>query len=71
MADELDRKYPTDEEGKLLRRVWIEALTGDEDKARKIGQDLSDRFPTYPWSRNITGTIDSLLRQRAEHAEKP
>lgn len=50
IVEELNRKYPKDEEAALYRRVIAVAETESLEKARKVAASLAERFPKGTYS---------------------
>ncbi len=70
IVEEVDRKYPDDEEGILFRRLVVTGLTESLDKAREQAAALRERFPDGQYLRHLDSVLRQLERNNASENTK-
>ncbi len=60
LAEELDKKYPDDEESKLYREVWVAKVKGAKEKAKSKSKELRRLFPESKFNHSVNRMIEVL-----------
>lgn len=69
LIEELDQKYPADDEAIRYRRLLLVGATESSEKAAEEAKAFRERFPNGKYGRHLDGALRFIERQRASNRE--